>query len=196
MSGSQGKINQQLQSDRQNAQNAQNQIFQIASQPNAQQQRFDTQSASWDNWLKGKDYSQGPEGSILNFDLASPAHAADIASKMNNITGTGATALGGNDSTALQLAKHHDADVAGQNAGASYENAVQGQNAYFQNSALPWSQTENAKWGSLFGQTSGNTNALTNAYAGTATQSLWPTIIGGTLGAAGNFLGGPGAAGI
>lgn len=194
VSGNQGKINAQIEADRQKALQNQQQVFQLASTPSAAQKRFDSQSAAWDEWVKGKDYSHGPEGSLLDFSLWNPAHTAAQSAKMENITGTGATALGGNDSVALQLAKHHSADTAAQNAGQSYENAVQGQDAYFKNSNLPYMQAENAKWGNLFGQTSSNVNNLTDNYQRSATQSMWPSIIGGGLSAAGGFLGGPLAA--
>lgn len=188
MSGNAKEINKNIQGQQSQALANQNQIFQLASQPSAGQKRFDEQSTNWADWLDAKDYSHGPKGSLLNFNLAQPAHVAQQTERMANLQGVGAANMGGNDSTALQLSKQHGAAAAAQDAGAEYEGAVAGQDAYFKNSALPWANSENAKWGNLFGQTSSNVNSLNNAYMNTKTESLWPTIIGAGVKIASSFI--------
>jgi hypothetical protein len=181
--GGGNKVNQQIEKDRVAAMQTQNQLLTQASQESPEDKRWKQRSAAWDNWIKGKNFGTAPEGELLGFDLWNPSHVAAQSAKMDDITGVGAVGLGGDDSTALQLAKHRQSDEAAQNAGQAYESAVYDTDAYYKNAAPGYMQSRDNKFGNLFGQSSQNANALTEQWMKMANAPKpWQQILGGVLG--------------
>lgn len=133
-------------------------MFQKATQDTPELTRWREQSGNWDKWLKGGDYSKGPEGSMLNFDLWNPAHTQQQVAKMSNLEGVGAASMAGpgDSSIAVSQAKERNANEAAQNAGQAYEQAVGQQDAYFKNANPMYMNAENAKALNLFSTQSNN----------------------------------------
>lgn len=194
MSTGGGKINSQIQQQQLQAQQQQNQIFNKMLEETPEQKQWRDDSGKWREWLNRKDYSSAPEGSILNFNLWNPANVQKQAQRMADLEGIGALGLGGkgDSSIALGLAKERNANQAAELAGAEYENAVMGRNAYFEGNALPYMTAETNKLGNLLGDASNRSQYYTNANIQTQRRSLFPSLFGSALGAGSSILGNPG----
>lgn len=188
------KTTKGLEADKTQALQQQNTAWDKASQDGPEITQFRKEKGAFDSWLGGKDYSHGPEGSMLNFDLWSPSKVAQTTDRLANLQGVGAANMGGNDSIALQLSKQHGAAEAAQNAGQSYEQAVGNEQNYYRGAAPGYMAADNAKWGNLFGQTSQNYDDAWGRYAKYQKPSIWGQLIGAGLTAAGGYFGGPAGA--
>lgn len=169
----------------------QNQLLQKAMQDTPELLSWRHDKADWDKFMAGGDYRNAPKSTSLNFDLWNPAHIQEQTAKMANLEGVGAAAMGGDTSVALQLARERNANEAAQNAGAAYESAVKGQDAYYKGNMMPFMQAENARWGNIFGQQS--SNAANAASAWNSSRSIrpwWQGALNAGIQAAGNVAGG------
>lgn len=176
----------------------QQRMFEKASEETPEQKRFREGAAAFDEWIKGKNYSSAPEGSMLNFDLYSPSKTAAQQAKMSNLTGIGAANMGGtgDQSVALQLARERNANEAGQMAGQAWENAIKDQDAYYKSGGLAWSAQDRANTMGLLGNASNSAQGYMHNAIQTRPQSIWSSIIGGALGIGASALsGGFGAGG-
>jgi hypothetical protein len=169
------------------------QAFTQLMAPTPEQTAFRTGMTNFNNWIGAKDYSKAPEGSILNFDLMSPAHAQQQQERMGNLTGIGATALGGSgdQSTALQLAKEHNANVAGQNAGQAWEDAIHNQDQYYKSGGLAYAGLDTQRTADALNNASSREMGYNDQYVQTRPRSILPSIFGGRLGAGSAFLSNP-----
>lgn len=186
------KTNKAILAQQQQAQQQQQQVFDQLQKKSPEQEKWEKDSAAWDEFIKGKNYAKPPDSSILNFDLLNPARINEQRQRMSNLTGIGAAAMGGDDSTALQLSRERNANLAAEDAGASYENAIKSQDAYFKGNALPYAQMEMGKLSGLLNNATGREQFLTNAYIQTRPTSYLPMLLGGALSAGSSLLGAPG----
>lgn len=191
MSTGGGKINAQMAQQQAQAQANQNRIFEQMLKKSPEQERWDAKSASWDKWVGEKNYASAPKGDILDFDLWNPANVQKQRERMGNLEGVGAAGLGGggDKSIALGLSKERNANAAAEDAGASYEQAIKGRNAYYEGNALPYAQLEMNKLGNLLGDSSNNAQFYSQQNIATRRQSLLPSILGGVLSAGGAIMG-------
>jgi len=195
------QVNANAQAQQAAAQAQQTQIIQQQMLPSAAQKRFDTGAEEWDKFKAGKDYSKPPAGDFLGFDLMNPANAQKQSARMGALEGIGALGLGGGSGDsggiALGLARERNANIAGEQAGAAYENAVGSRNAYWEGNALPYMAQEQNKQANLLSNASNNAQFYSGLRGQTIPQPK-PSILGSIFGAAltlgGAYLGGPGGA--
>jgi hypothetical protein len=188
MSTGGGRTNRQMLEQQRQAQQQQQQVFNRMMERTPEQQRWDRESSEWSRWLEGKDYSQAPTGTTLNFDLWNPSRINEQRQRMADLDGVGAAALGGDNSVALQLARERNANAAATDAGAAYESAVKQTDAYYKGNALPYAQFEMSRLNSLLGNATNREQYYNNAYIQTRPQSLFPSLLGGALSAGMSML--------
>lgn len=195
-----GQSKAQKQYNQQMAQNAQQQyqlqrdMFEYTKQGTPEEQRFRQQAASWDNFIKSKNYGAPPADSILNFDLWSPAHVQQQAERMRNVQGVGAAAMSGSGDQSIALAqtREHNANLAAQEAGNAYENAVGQQDAYYKGQNMGYAQLGAQTNMGLLGNATQSSQFFFDQQRQTLPPSFmqtWGPLIGGALGAAGSILG-------
>lgn len=183
-----------LKNQRDTAQQQQNQIFQQMNTPSQEVQDFRRQKGAWDSWISGKNYAKPPSDSILNFDLFMPAHEQKQRERMADLTGIGATQLGmgGDESTALQLARERNINAAAEQSGAAYETAVHAQDQYYKGNALPVAQADLNRQSTLLGNSSQRAMQYGQMYEQSKFQNTWlPMILGGAMQAGAAALGNP-----
>ncbi len=191
--GKQSKANQMYEKQLAQAETERNSLMSKALEPSPELTQFRQQQGDWNKFVSGKSYSAPPSNSILNFDLWTPAHQQQMLEKSRDITGVGATALGGNNSIALQLARERNANEMAQNQGAAYENAIKQQDAYFKGQALPYANFDTSKNLSLLNNSTSLYQNASQGYAQTAPKPFdWGAVVGGALGLGSSFLGNPG----
>jgi hypothetical protein len=192
MSQKQSKANKMYEQQMASAEKERNSLFAKSLEPTPELAQFRQQQGDWNKFIGGKDYSQAPNNSILNFDLWNPAQQQKITEKARNITGIGATALGGDNSIALQLARERNANELAQNQGNSYESAIKQQDAYFKGNALPYAQFDTSKNLSLLNNSTSLYQNASQGYADTAPKPFqWSSLLGGLIGAGSALLGNP-----
>jgi hypothetical protein len=172
--------------------------FEKLQTPTPGQVRFETGAKDFEKWLAKKDYSSAPSASsILNFDLWNPAHVQKQREKMGNIQGIGAANMGGtgDQSIALQMTRERNNNLAAEDAGRSWENAIKGTDNYYKSGDIGWSQLEINKNMGLLGNATNREMGYNQAYVQSAprpwTETILPALLGGALGAAGSYLGRP-----
>lgn len=189
----QSKVNKQLEASKLAAEQERNALFAKSLEPSPEMATFRKQGADWGKFIGSKDYRTPPDGSILNFDLWNPTQHNRNLEKARNITGVGASALGGDNSIALQLSRERGANELAQSQANSYENAIKGQDAYFKGQALPYASLDLSKNLSLLNNATGREQFYTGAYVDTAPKPFnWGALLGGVLGGASSLLGNPG----
>lgn len=170
--------------------------FAYLKQGTPEEQTFRKNAASFQDWIGQKNYGAPPPNELLNFDLYTPSHVNELRSRLNNITGIGAAALGGtgDQSIALQQTRAHMADQAAQDAGQAYENAIHQADAYYKGNALGYAGlTTNTNMGLLNNATQSG-QFFTDQQRQTLPKSFWETfapVLGGVLGAGSSLLGNP-----
>lgn len=165
-------------------------LFSKALEPSPELTNFRQGQSQWNSFIDKKDYSN-PQG-ILSYNLWQPAQEQKMLEKSRNITGVGATALGGNNSIALQLARERNANEMAQNQAASYEDAIMRENDYYRGNALPYASFDTSKNLGLLNNSSNQYQFATQGYAQTAPKPFnWGALIGGALGVGSSLLGNP-----
>lgn len=192
MSQKQSKANIMYEKQLAQSEAERNQLMAKSLEPTPELSQFRQQKSDWDKFVGGKDFSKTPSNSILNFDLWNPSQQQKMTEKARNITGVGATALGGDNSIALQLSRERNANEMAQNQGNAYENAVKQQDSYFKGQALPYAQFDTSKNLSLLNNSTSVYQNASQGYADTAPKPFnWGALLGGALGAGSALLGNP-----
>jgi hypothetical protein len=190
--GGRSRLNRQLEQSRIQEQQRANQLFERSLEPSPEQTRWRNQSAAWDTFLQGKNYSSPPAGTTLGFDLWNPSQTARQRERMTDLEGVGASGLGGDNSIALQLSRERNANQAAEEAGAGYERSIKETDAYFKGQAIPYAGLEANKLANLLGASVQREGMYTQGQIATRPPSLLPMILGGALGGASALLGNPG----
>jgi hypothetical protein len=195
--GGSNKVNKTLERERLDEQKRSNELFAQAQKPTPEQERWRAQSAAWDTFLSGKDYSKPPPGTTLGFDLWSPAQTQKQRERMLDLEGIGAAGLGGggDKSIALQLTRERNANQAAEDAGASYEGAVKDTDAYFKGQAPTYAGMQINQLQNLLGASMNREGRLTQQWVDTRPRSMLPMILGAGLQGAGMVFGAAGGAG-
>lgn len=189
MSGKNKKVDRELEQQKIAALNQQNAAYAELAKPTPEMLRYREEQAAWDKFMKSKDYSKPP--GYLDFQLGGAARAQEQTARMADLQGVGALNMGGDDSTALQLAKQHQAASAGQNAAQAYEDAIGREQAYFRGAAPTYMQSDVGKWGSIYGQASSNLGHTTDMWMQNQNRpSPWLGVLGSALGMAGSLFAG------
>jgi hypothetical protein len=176
----------------------QREMFDILKKPTPEQERFRRQSDEWEKFIRSKDYGNPPSDSVLNFNLFTPAQIAKMRERMENITGTGATALSGtgDQSIAIAQAKERNINQVAQDQANAYENALLQADAYYKGNALPYAQLDINKNLGLLGNATSSSQFFTQMQGQSIPQSFWqtlgPALIGGAFRAGASLLGNPG----
>jgi hypothetical protein len=193
-SKSQKAFNQQMATNAQQQYQLQREMFDETKKETPEQQRFRQGAASWDTFVKGKNYGTPPDSSVLNFDLMTPAMINKQTERMRNITGVGAAAMGGtgDQSIALQQTREHNANELAQQSGNAYEQALKQEDAYYKGNGLAWAGLDINKNMGLLNNATSSGQYFFDQQRQTLPPSFMQTfapLIGGALGAAGSILG-------
>lgn len=160
-----------------------------ASAPSEAEAQLTKQKNNWSSWLSGHDYSKAPEGSILNYDLYSPAKQNQLESQYSNLNGVGGSALAqGGNATAIQMSRDHQAANRAERQAAGYENAVTAEDNYYKGNTLPLAQLEQSRVSNALGASSNREQFYTNAFVQTAPQPILPQLLGAAIGGASSIL--------
>ena len=186
-------VNKQMEADAAAARAQQQQQFDQLMKPTPEQDAFRTGMTGFNKWVAGKNYSKAPEGSILNFDLNSPAHAQQQQERMGDLTGIGAAALGGSgdQSIALNLARERNANIAGQNAGQAWEDAIHGQDEYYKSGGLAYANLDTQRNMGALNNATDRELSYNQQYVNTRPRSILPSLFGGILSAGSAALSNP-----
>lgn len=195
MGGNQDEVNANMRRDQLAAQKEQNALLKDYLKPQAGQIRHEQGANQWFEHLKGKDFSKpfdGP-GSLLSFNLQNQDFENDQAAKYANLSGVGAAALQGGGSTpgshiAVQQSRDRNARAAGQRQAQGYEDAYAMENQYWRTGEMPWTQLRLGQLQAGVSNASQREQFYGGQYAKTATQSIWPSVIGGAAGAVGGMI--------
>jgi hypothetical protein len=189
----QSKLNKQMRQDQLKAQQERNELMKQAREPSAAEARFTKQSAAWDTWVAGKNYGKPPEGSILNFDLYTPAMQAKQREKYSNLQGVGGAALGGTqggkDGIAVEMARERNINEAAQTNAAQYEGAVKEQDNYFKGAGFQWAGMQQNRNMGLLGSAQNQEQYYGTQYANSYTNWM-PALVGGAISAGAGILSG------
>lgn len=200
-SGAQKEYNKTMKTNAAEQLALQREMFNRTKEATPEQSRYRVGAENWDKFIKGKNYSAPPSTSLLNFDLMTPARNQKLRENMQNVTGIGAAALGGtgDQSIALAQTREHNANIAAQEAGSSYENAVKQEDAYYKGTSLNWAGLDINKNLGLLGNATSSGQFFFDQQRQTLPPSFMQTfgpLIGAAVGAAGQALsGGFGAGG-
>lgn len=195
MSGRNQKLSTGLEQDRQSANARTDFAFGKATQDTPELQRYRQGSTAWDLFKQGGDFSKPPPGSLLNYNLSNPARIAEQGQKLADLEGVGASSMAGqgDNSIAVQQSRHKMANQTARDSAAAYQDALAGEDSYYRGSDMNVMNSENARWGNLFGQTSANQTNATKNWVGyeAGRPNIWGQLLGGALGLAGSYLGRP-----
>lgn len=139
-------------------------------------------------WIAGKNFSSPPPG-MFKYDLSAPGKRQKMREADMNLQPTGAYALGAANAnpTALAMARQRLNDQMDQDDAANYEQAV---NSYMDevkalNASL--ADFDFSRDNALLGNATSRWQTATNNWGQTANAraSVWPSLLGGVLGGAG-----------
>jgi hypothetical protein len=178
----------------------QREMFEHSKKDSPEMARFRIGAANWDKFVAGKDYSKPPSTSLLNFDLMTPARQNNMRQKMANVTGIGAAAMSGSGDQSIALAqtREHNANLAAQEHGAAYENAIKQEDAYYKGQGMGWAQLDSQRNISLLSNATQSAQFMYDQQRQTLPPSFmqtWGPLFGAALGAGASILSGGFAAG-